>query len=115
MYSIFKSSCNTSKQIFKPFAVYGTFSPDAHRTPKVAEEMDKAEVEMTEFSTTPDEKPPAAELIVGSEMSAEQKKLERRLLLKADCVILPVCAVVWWVTYLVRLQIRKKQVVRTNM
>lgn len=42
-----------------------------------------------------------ANVISGSELRQPRTVAEQRLLLKADSVILPVCALTWWVTYLV--------------
>lgn len=42
-----------------------------------------------------------ANVISGSELRNSRSVAEQRLLLKADSVILPVCALTWWVTYLV--------------
>lgn len=43
----------------------------------------------------------AANVISGSELHKSRSVAEQRLLLKADSVILPVCALTWWVTFLV--------------
>ncbi|KIX06606.1 uncharacterized protein Z518_04582 [Rhinocladiella mackenziei CBS 650.93] len=48
-----------------------------------------------------DEKGPAA-LVAGSNVRIQKSAAERKLLLKADCVILPMCGLTWWVTYLDR-------------
>ncbi|KAK5381971.1 hypothetical protein LTR20_007951 [Exophiala xenobiotica] len=48
------------------------------------------------------EKPDTALAVAGSELHSEKTKAERRLVLKADFVILPLCAITWWVTYLDR-------------
>jgi hypothetical protein len=43
----------------------------------------------------------AADIVSGSELHKSKSAAERRLLFKADVVILPVCALTWWITYLV--------------
>ncbi len=45
----------------------------------------------------------AADVVAGPELHVAKTALELRLLLKADWVILPVCGLTWWITYLVRL------------
>jgi hypothetical protein len=47
------------------------------------------------------EKADAPHTIANSELRSAKTAVERRLLLKADFVILPLCALTWWVTYLV--------------
>ncbi|EXJ68015.1 uncharacterized protein A1O5_08630 [Cladophialophora psammophila CBS 110553] len=67
--------------------------------------MSKVQVQY-DTVTVPDhiEKTDAANAvaIAGSELRAAKTAVERRLLLKADFVILPMCALAWWVTYLDR-------------
>lgn len=47
------------------------------------------------------EKSGAVLVVAGSEHRTMKSAAERRLLLKADLVILPLCGLTWWVTYLV--------------
>jgi hypothetical protein len=65
--------------------------------------MDKSGVQWSEAPVPSHvEKVHPAHFVAGSERHSEKTAAERTLLFKADCVILPICALTWWVTYLVR-------------
>lgn len=65
--------------------------------------MNKYDVENTEKEASEHiETDLATGPMEGSEPYIEKTKVERTLLWKADLVILPLSAIAWWVTYLVR-------------
>ncbi|KFZ15697.1 hypothetical protein V502_05440 [Pseudogymnoascus sp. VKM F-4520 (FW-2644)] len=65
--------------------------------------MEKPDIQLSDTSIADHiEEISVTQEIAGSGRYAEKSKAERKLLLKADLVILPICSVVWWVTYLDR-------------
>ncbi|KFY91883.1 hypothetical protein V500_04415 [Pseudogymnoascus sp. VKM F-4518 (FW-2643)] len=65
--------------------------------------MEKQDIQSSEISIADHiEEISVTQEIACSGRHTEKSKAERKLLLKADLVILPICSVVWWVTYLDR-------------
>lgn len=64
--------------------------------------VDKPDLHLNE-AAIPDhvEKSDPVFVVAGSERRIKKSAAERRLLVKADLVILPVCGLIWWITYLV--------------
>lgn len=63
--------------------------------------MEKQDVEQVEVKGDLDHEPSPEEVIAGSDQRVKRSALERRLLLKADLVIVPLISAAYLASYLV--------------